>query len=568
MTHPLLINRRRFVTGVAASAVVGLCPALALAKKAPVDAPNELRGNVFHLTVAEKIVNFTGTASIANAVNGSTPAPTLRWKEGETVTIHVTNNLSETSSIHWHGILLPANMDGVPGLSYKGIAPGETFTYRFTVKQAGTYWYHSHSGFQEQKGIYGAIVIEPAAAPLVAFDHDEVVVLSDWTDEDPMRVFGKLKKMSDYYNFNKQTALDFIREAGQQGVGPTWVDRKMWGQMRMLPTDLADVSSYSYTYLMNGHTPDDDFTSIFKGHKKLKLRFINAAAMTYFDVRIPGLKLTVVAADGQDVHPVTVDEFRIGVAETYDVIVEPERDCAYSIFAQSMDRSGYARGTLTDHPSLTAEAPSLDKRPLLTMADMGHGSMDHSQMDHAAMGHRAMAMPKRQTHPASEAENPGVDMQAMTPTAALSDPGVGLRNNGRRVLTYADLCSVFPDPDGREPSREIELHLTGHMERYIWSFNGVKFADSEPLKLKYGERVRFTLVNDTMMAHPIHLHGVWSDLEDANGDFLVRKHTINMPPGTKRSYRVSADALGRWAYHCHLLFHMESGMFREVRIDA
>jgi CopA family copper-resistance protein len=339
----------------------------------------------------------------------------------------------------------------------------------------------------------------------------------------------------------------------------------MWANMKMNPTDLADVSGATYTYLMNGQAPAMNWTGVFRPGEKLRLRFINGSAMTYFDVRIPGLKMTVVAADGLHVKPVSVDEFRIAVAETFDVVVEPT-EAAYTLFAQSMDRSGYARGTLAVKAGASAPIPALDPRPLVTMDDMGMAGMDHASMgDMAGMDHSAMA--GMQSHPDTEKDNPLVDMQAMSPTPQLDDPGLGLRNNGRRVLTYSDLRSTFEDPDGREPGRTIELHLTGHMEKFAWSFNGVKFSDAEPLRLKYGERVRVVLVNDTMMTHPIHLHGMWSDLEDENGRFMVRKHTIDMPPGTRRSYRVTADALGRWAYHCHLLYHMEMGMFREVRVE-
>ncbi len=592
-----LYSRRRFVQGLALG---GGAAALGLWRQAAhAAAPNILSGREFDLTIGESPVNFTGKARRATTINGTLPAPTLHWREGDEITLRVRNTLRETSSIHWHGILLPANMDGVPGLSFRGIAPGETFTYRFKAVQSGTYWYHSHSGFQEQTGLYGAIVITPREPEPVQVDREHVIVLSDWSDEDPRHVFATLKKMSDYYNFDQQTLGDFLRDSRRQGLAATLEDRAMWGRMRMMATDLADVSAYTYTYLVNGRTPAGNWTGLFRRGEKLRLRVINAAAMSFFDVRIPGLKMTVVAADGQNVHPVTVDEFRIGVAETYDVIVEPDQDEPYTIFAQSADRTGYARATLAPRAGLSAAVPPLDPRPLLTMADMGHGghgahgAMDHGQHqagaahdgmgrctpEHAAMGHCDLpqdhhmghgghGMAAMLAHPASERGNPGVDMQTMSPSHRLDDPGIGLRNNGRRVLSYADLSSLFPDPDGREPGREIELHLTGHMERYIWSFDGIRFADAEPLRLTYGERLRITLVNDTMMEHPIHLHGVWSDLEQADGRFGVRKHTVNMPPGTRRSYRVSADALGRWAYHCHLMFHMEAGMFREVRIDV
>jgi CopA family copper-resistance protein len=397
---------------------------------------------------------------------------------------------------------------------------------------------------------------------------------------------------------------DFLRDVRTRGLKATVADRKMWGEMRMTPTDLADVSGYTYTYLMNGMPPTANWSGLFQPGERVRLRFINGSAMSYFDVRIPGLKMTVVAADGQYVHPVTVDEFRMATAETYDVIVEPSGQDAFTIFAQSNDRTGFAAGTLAVREGLRAPVPALDPRPMLTMADMGHGGMDHGAPQkpaaaadpHAGHGaaqppatpdpHAGHTMPQQpapqdphaghtmpggnagvQQHPPSEHGNPLVDMQTMAPMSRLDDPGLGLRDNGRRVLTYADLRSLFDDPDGRDPGRTIELHLTGHMERFAWSFDGIKFADAEPIRLTYGERLRIVLVNDTMMTHPIHLHGMWSDVEDDAGQFHVRKHTVDMPPGTKRSYRVTADALGRWAYHCHLLFHMESGMFREVRVD-
>jgi CopA family copper-resistance protein len=511
--------------------------------------------------------------------------------------LNVSNRLSEDASIHWHGILLPANMDGVPGLSFHGIHPGETYRYRFRVRQAGTYWYHSHSGFQEQRGLYGPLVIEPRAPEPLSYQRDYVVMLSDWTDETPRRLFAKLKKQSDYYNYHRRTVGDFARDIERTGWSATVRDRLMWGEMRMSPTDLADVSGHTYTYLCNGRTPAGNWTGVFQPGERIRLRFINGAAMSYFDVRIPGLKLTVVAADGQYVHPVTVDEFRLAVAETLDVLVEPAGQEAFTIFAQSMDRTGYARGTLAVREGLSAPVPEPDARVILSMADMGHGGMDYAGHDTSAAGpashdattnanphaghvmqasdsaahaHHDMSQMQpggTQTHPAGEKRNPLVDMQTMMPAARLDDPGIGLRDNGRRVLTYADLRNLFSDPDGRDPDRTIELHLTGHMMRFAWSFDGIKFSDAGPLELKYGERLRIVLVNDTMMTHPIHLHGMWSDVEDERGAFQVRKHTVDIPPGTKRSYRVTADALGRWAYHCHLLYHMEAGMMREVRVQ-
>ena len=587
------LSRRRFVTGLAAGGVVAGAlphwPAFAAPSPRAAAVP-ELRGTDFNLAIGRSPVNFTGRERMATTINGSLPAPTLRWREGDTVTLRVANRLrGAQSSIHWHGIILPANMDGVPGLSFDGIAPGEAYLYRFQLNQSGTYWYHSHSMFQEQAGLYGAIVIEPREPPPYHHDREHVVLLSDWTDLDPVALFRRMKKMAGYDNYYKRTVGDFMRDVREDGLAATLEDRGMWGRMRMTPTDLSDINAHTYTYLINGTAPAGNWSGLFRPGEKVLLRFINGSAMTYFDVRIPGLKMTVVAADGQYIHPVSVDEFRIAVAETFDVIVEPRGQDAYTIFAQDMGRTGYARGTLAVRPGLEAPLPAIDSRPLLTMDDMGHGGMDHgahgsakpmeggcgarmgmeggcgASMGHA--GHGKGAAGGMQQHPASETGNPLLDMQAMSLAPRLDDPGIGLRGNGRTVLTYGAMKSLFDDPDGREPSREIELHLTGHMEKFAWSFDGRKFMDAEPLRLNYGERMRIVLVNDTMMTHPIHLHGLWSDLEDESGNFHLRKHTVDIAPGTRRSYRVRADALGRWAYHCHLLYHMEAGMMREVRVE-
>jgi len=576
------LSRRRFVQG-AAFGLLGAAFAPRAALFAQGLRPRELAGTSFDLEIGALPVNFTGRARTAVAVNGQVPAPLLRWREGDTVTLRVRNALHERSSIHWHGIILPADMDGVPGLSFMGIAPGETFTYRFAVNQSGTYWYHSHSRFQEQVGLYGPIVVAPRGGERFPADREHVVMLSDWTDVDPEHIYATLKKHGDYYNFHKPTAGDFFRDVASDGLRAALAERRMWERMRMNPTDLADVSAHVYTYLMNGVTPAGNWTGAFARGEKVRLRFINGSSMTFFDVRIPGLKLRVVAHDGQDVEPVGVDEFRLGVAETCDVIVEPDADRAYTIFAQSMDRSGFARGTLAPRPGMNAEVPAPDAPVWLAMGDM-MGAMDHgTHAGHgrmkgmeggcgaamkgmeggcgAAMRGSAAAAPANR-HGRAE-HGPFVDMRVDTPRTSLDDPGVGLRDNGRRVLTYADLRSVTA-PIAADIGREIVLHLTGHMERYVWSFDGMKFSDAEPLRLRHGERVRITLVNDTMMTHPIHLHGMWSELESPQGEFLARKHTISVQPAQKVSYRVSADALGRWAYHCHLLYHMEAGMFREV----
>ena len=587
-------------------------------------------------------MNFTGKQRRAITVNNQLPAPTLRWKEGQRVTLRVTNHLKVDTSIHWHGIILPTGMDGVPGMSFPGIKPGETFTYSFNVGQSGTYWYHSHSGFQEQVGLYGPIVVEPAIAEPASADREHVIMLSDWSDNAPEDIYATLKKVSHYYNMNERTIFDTLRDFREKGVAQTFRDRKMWNEMRMSDSDLSDVTGYTYSFLMNGQTPSQNWRGLFRKGEKVKLRFINAAAMTFFDLRIPGLKMTVVATDGQPVHPVTVDEIRMGVAETYDVIVEPESDSAYSIFCQALDRSGFAVGTLSDDKTLTAEIPDLDPVPVLghTEMGMGHmnhgdmnhssspsqGSMDHASMDHTSMNHAGMDMSgssvnhdtmqhgtlntnhgntdhstldspamdhsqmnhgdmnhevtskagsrtnpdllSRKTvsdHLPSE-YGPSTDMRAAMPQRMLDDPGVGLRNNGRKVLTYSDMCYLHGLPDSLDSHRDITLHLTGNMERYMWGYNGIAFADAEPLRLKYGERVRINLVNDTMMHHPIHLHGMWSDIE-LGDDRLLRKHTVVVKPGEVTSYLVRADAIGRWAYHCHLMYHMAAGMFREVRVE-
>lgn len=608
---PLVPARRRFVRGLVAGGVmIGLSPWLRAAAQGLSDtrtgAAPVLSGTNIDLVVGESPVNFTGKPRMATTINGSIPAPTLKLREGDTVTIRVTNRLREATSIHWHGIILPYQMDGVPGISFPGIPPGETFTYQFRLEQTGTYWYHSHSGMQEQTGMYGALIVEPRDADPIRADRDYVVHLSDWTDEDPMRVLAKLKVQSDYYNYHQPTAIDFFRDVADMGLSRALDKRAMWNQMRMNPTDLADLSAATLTYLMNGVTPAGNWTGLFRPGERVRLRFINGAANTFYDVRIPGLKMTVVQSDGQNVEPVTVDEFRFGPGETYDVIVTPQED-AYTIFAQSMDRTGFARGTLAVREGLNAAVPALDPVEWLTMADMmgamDHGAMGHGgsamgAMDHAAMGHDmpgmkhdmsgmnhgamamghgqhamhgmaggALAKPSATVRHARTEYGPSTDMRVDMPRTNLDDPGIGLRNNGRRVLTLADLRTIGGPLDPRGAEREIELHLTGNMERYTWSLDGLEFGKSTPVHLKYGERVRVILHNDTMMTHPMHLHGMWSEVETPDGQFLVRRHTIPVQPAQRVSFLVTADALGRWAWHCHLMLHMDMGMFREVVVS-
>ena len=605
--HPWQLSRRRFVQGLAAGGVLAATPSwlqAAVNGATALGSAPVLSGREIDLVIAETPVNFTGVTRMATTINGFIPAPTLRLREGDDVTIRVTNRLAVDTSIHWHGILLPYQMDGVPGISFKGIAPGETFVYRFTLRQSGTYWYHSHSAFQEMTGMYGALIIEPRAGERYPAQQDHVIQLSDWTDEDPMRALSKLKVQSDVYNFNQSTFFDFTDDVSKMGLQAALEKRQMWNQMRMSPTDLADLSAATFTFLMNGTAPAGNWNGLFQRGDRVRLRFINAASNSFYDVRIPGLKLTVIQADGQDVEPVTVDEFRFGPGETYDVMVEPQDD-AYTIFAQSMERSGYARGTLSVRQGLTAPVPEPDPPEWLTMKDMmgamggsmGHDmmkmeSMSQTKMDHSQMS-GGMAMDHNMHGMQQGSENPlvkpsstirharteygaSVDQRVDTPSTNLDDPGIGLRNlsqrglrpQGYRVLTLADLKSIDGVLDDRRPpARELELHLTGNMERYSWSFDGLEFGKSTPVSLRHNERVRIILQNDTMMTHPMHLHGMWSELETDQGELRVRRHTIPVQPAQRISFLTTPLDLGRWAWHCHLLFHMDAGMFREVVVS-
>ncbi|GJL94287.1 MAG: copper-binding protein [Hyphococcus sp.] len=577
-------TRRNFL-GTAASAgatlaMSPLIPTWALsASQGNLGLPG-LTGSKFDLTIGKFPVRIDDRAGEAVGVNGTIPAPLLRFREGDEITINVKNNLMKDTSIHWHGLLVPFQMDGVPGVSFPGIKPGETFTYKFALPQNGTYWYHSHSGLQEQLGHYGPLIIDPKDVDPVSYDREYVLVLSDWTFENPHRVFAKLKKNSEVYNFQKRTFSDFVDAVDDMGLGGAIVDRSMWGAMRMSPTDIADVTGAAYTYLINGHSTADNWNAVFNVGERVRLRIINASAMTIFNFRIPDLPMSVVASDGLNVRPVETDEFQIGVAETYDVIVEPKESRTFALVAESIDRSGMAVATLGPQPGMRASAPALRERPTLTMRDMGmthygahgamamnekpkpvmiHGGMDHDTMDHG--GHDSAE--QRHDHK----RGAGVDMVAMAPVNRLDEPGLGLENVPHRTLTYTQLRSLDQNPDKREPQREIELHLTGNMERYMWSFDGIKFSEVvDPIVFNEGERVRMTLVNDTMMSHPIHLHGMFFDLVNGTGDHKPRKHTVIVKPGEKLSYDVTADHIGDWAFHCHLLMHMHAGMMQIVSV--
>jgi CopA family copper-resistance protein len=573
-------SRRRFIqcmvaggllTGMGAVPVLAQSDSQLSARMARgTDAP-VLRGNEFHLEVAETLVNFTGKTQIATTINGSFPAPTLVWREGETVTIHVHNRLSEDTSIHWHGIILPFDMDGVPGLSFAGIPPGSTFTYRFQVQQNGSYWYHSHSGDQKVRGMHGAIIIEPRAGEYIRADRDHVVLLTDWSDSSMPQVFRSLKQQSDMYNRNRPTVGEFVQDVRESSLSAALERREMWQQMRMSPADLADVSGTVLEYLMNGSTSSDNWTGLFSPGERVRLRFINGAGNSIYDVRIPGLPMTLVQADGIDVQPIVIDEFRFGPGETYDVIIEPV-EAAYTLYAQSMDRSGFVRGTLATATGLAAAVPAVDPPQWLGMEDM-MGNMDHSNhSEHSQhnppVASHSLATPSQTVRHASSEFGSSVDMRVDTPRTNLDDPGVGLRNNGRRVLTAADIRALHGPYDSRLPAREVELHLTGNMERYTWSIDGLAFNESSPVHMRAGERLRVILQNDTMMTHPMHLHGMWSDLETPEGEFLTRRHTILVHPAQRISFLATPEELGRWAWHCHLMFHMDAGMFREVLVTA
>ncbi|WP_300381259.1 copper resistance system multicopper oxidase [Henriciella sp.] len=590
-----MLNRRHVLqAGLGAGAAYGatsLLPAWARsASRGNLGIPS-LAGTEFDLDISRFPVRVGGKAGLATGINGTLPAPLLRFREGDDITLNVTNRLDEDTSIHWHGLLVPFHMDGVPGVSFPGIKPGETFSYKFRIPQNGTYWYHSHSGLQEQLGHYGPIVIDPKDADPVAYDREYVLVLSDWSFTSPHRLYGKLKKNAESLNFNQPTLTE------PTGLGG------MWGQMRMSPRDLADVTGATYTYLINGQSTEDNFNMVFRPGEKVRLRIVNAAAMTLFNVRIPGLPMTVVQSDGLNIQPVETDEFQMGVAETYDIIVEPTEERAYAFVAESIDRSGQAVATLGPRPGMRAEEPEMRAVPMLTMRDMGmdhsmmggmsgmddgnvsgmdhdasedmtSGTKDHSGMSGHEMGNMAMKPDPHgpSVQPARKLEadiqrGPGVANVAAMPMSRLDEPGIGLDDVPHRTLTYSQLRALEMNEDHRPPGREIVVHLTSNMERYMWSFDGVKFSEvTESIKFYEGERVRLTLINDTMMPHPIHLHGMFFDLVNGGGHHLPRKHTVIVKPADKVSVDISAEHVGDWAFHCHLLYHMHAGMMQVVSV--
>ncbi|MBX7492846.1 copper resistance system multicopper oxidase [Qipengyuania sp. 1NDW9] len=559
------IDRRKFITSTAALGAAMSLPLPAWARGESLTHAKqgfgEVSGEKIALSVGDHHFGVGGRKGHAIAVNGTVPGPLLRLKEGQKVRIDVTNNLDEDTSIHWHGLLLPFQFDGVPGVSFPGIKPGETFTYEFPIRQNGTYWWHSHSGLQEQAGHYGPIIIE-SAEPDPRYDRDYVVLLSEFTPRHPHEIARLLKVGEHYFNNQMQTATE-----GEMSVK----DRLMWGGMRMNPRDISDVTGSTYTFLINGHGPMDGLEYLFRPGERVRLRVINGSAMTFFNVRIPGVPMTVIAADGKDVAPVEVDEFQIGTAETYDVIVTPP-DGSHALVAEAMDRSGMGVASLTSHKGHRATPPPLREPVTLTMADMGMGSMggEHGGMDHGAMGHGDMDHSMRDTSklPADVKVGPGLDMVSPMPMDRMDYPGLGLDNVGHRVLRYTDLKAKRTNPH-RMPTRSLEIHLTGNMERYMWSFDGRKFSavTDDPIRFAYDERVRVKLVNDTMMAHPIHLHGHFFEL--VNGAGMMNqplKHTVIVQPGSTATFDLTADEPGDWAFHCHLLYHMHAGMMQTVTV--
>jgi len=603
-----IISRRLLLKRAGAlgflAAVQPLLPSCATHPFLPAALPDPgsstLSGELIDLVIGERSFAVDGRTGTAATINGTIPGPLIRLKEGQEVTIRVRNQLMEASSIHWHGILLPAHMDGVPGVSFRGIQPGEIYHYRFSVKQSGTYWYHSHSGGQELQGMYGPMILDPLEPDPFQYDREYVVILSEWSLESTEGMMDRLKKSSGYYNFQKRDAREFISDAKRWGFWQAMRNYVMWDEMRMDPTDFADVTGATFTFLMNGLPAAANWTGLFQPGERVRLRFINAAAMTFYDVRIPGLPMTVVQADGQNVQSVTIEEFRFGPAETYDVLIHPAEDRAYTIFAETMDRSGYACGTLATRPGMSGEIPERRARPLRAMEDMGmvdHGNGHHApalessvmasthdnSADHGMMHGEPPAQVRGERHDVQHysgipgatpvkhgADHHGTGNQTVAEYSKnrMHEPGRGLEESQRPVLVYTDLKSLVPYPDQRAPEREIELHLTGHMQRYIWSFDGKTYSDEpEPIHFRYGERVRLTFVNDTMMEHPLHLHGMWMHLENGAGAYLPRKHTVVVKPAERMSVIVSAGAPGPWAFHCHLLLHMEAGMFRVVQVD-
>lgn len=599
MTTKTGLSRRQFIGGAAGVAFVAgasmSLPLPAWARQSNSPAYVDYNGikdvepkNLYNLNMDYAPYKVHGKLGRATAIDGTVPGPLIKFKEGERVKLNVTNSMMDTknSSIHWHGIILPFPMDGVPGVNFAGIKPGETFEYEYDVMQAGTYWYHSHSAFQEQTGAYGPLIIEPKTSEPFSYDRDYVIVLSDWSFTNPETIFRNITLQDGYYNNQKRTVGDLFADISEKGLSKTVNERLMWNKMRMSPVDLADVTGSTYTYLMNGYGPMDNWTGIFNPGETIRLRVINAAAMTTFDVRVPGLDMNVVMVDGKKVKPVPIHEFRIGVAETYDVLVTPRQDKPFTIFAESLDRSGYARGTLSPEAGLSAAIPPRRERPVRKMEDIGMmAGMDMksgkmTMMDGSNMPMSGMQMDKNMMHDPNVAGPNGPEpfkpdrksastvMVITDPKDRLDEPGIGLGSDGWKVLTLKDLVSNEPQPFTSKVDREMTINITANMERYMFSFDGKKFTEHPgPYLFNHNERLRLYLVNHTMMEHPIHLHGMWMQLENGQShEKIPYKHTLLVKPGEKLSALVTPVEKGDWAFHCHLIYHMEAGMFQVVRV--
>jgi len=592
------LDRRRFLrqlgAGVFVTSLGGLLPRPAWAAVTGQSLTDSAIRRRYDLNIGYMPFSINGKKESvrATAINGTVPGPLIRLREGDDVQLNVTNSLMDTkhSSIHWHGILVPFAMDGVPGVNFAGIKPGETYNYRFKVKQSGTYWYHSHSAFQEQTGTYGPLIIEPRGGDPIQADRDYTVTLSDWTSDGPDAAFRNITMSDGYYNYQQRTIGEFFHDVSERGLKSTVADRAAWGKMRMSPVDLAAITGAEYTYLMNGLAPDSNWTALFNPGETVRLRFINTGAMSTFDVRIPGLDMQVVMVDGKPVKPVDIHEFRISVAETYDVLVRPKKDQPFTIFAESLDRSGYARGTLSPEAGLTAAIPTLRPRPVRKLEDMGMGMMDDKifgggKMKQGAMKKNQMSMVSGMSKGESETnpdipgpngpkpfkpkDNVNVAMIIMHPKDRVAEPGIGLGDDGWKVLNYADLKNADGQPYSPSVDREMTINITANMERFMFSFDGKKYSQHPgPYNFRHNERLRLWLVNHTMMEHPIHLHGMWMQIENGQShDRIPYKHTILVKPGEKISALITPIEKGDWAFHCHLLYHMEAGMFQVVRVS-
>lgn len=496
----------------------------------------------YSFDVNYKTVNFTGQPVQAIAVGGTIPAPTIEATVGDTLRVTFNNKLDVETSVHWHGVLLPNDQDGVPYLTTPPIKAGQSFTYEYPVIHHGTYWYHSHTGLQEQRGVYGSLVFHPLGGEVVAADQEVVVVLSDWTDENPNQVMHNLKKSDDYYALKKDSVQSWQKVLQH---GPEAIRNRLDGAwMRMGPMDLSDVGYDAF--LANGartYTPRG-----INAGSTVRLRVINAGASSYFNLHYAGGEMTVVAADGVDVVPFTVDRLRIAIAETFDVIVTAPTEGAYEFRATAEDGTGYSSVILGSGQVIPA-ADIPKPNPFLMdhsmhgdtehadHSSMDHGGMNNGQMNHAAMGH---------------------DMASMQ----------GSTGAPKRMREYELLRALSPTNFSADnPQRIVSLELTGDMERYAWSFNDKVLSEDSKILIRKGETVQFVLENKTMMHHPIHLHGHFFRVLNGKGEYSPLKHTVSVPPLQTVTIEFLANEEKDWFFHCHNLYHMKTGMTRVVSYE-